>query len=302
MAKFVREKYNQTKYYQNESAFRIIKRELFQDRLALVCFIFMVMLVTFIIIFSLVTDSSEILSSNFNVFRLQPASRQHILGTDGSGRDNFAILVIATRNSLILIAIIATVSGVIGIIYGLIAGYLGGIYDNLMMRVVEGISTLPILVLIIALLPLIPGTPIVSFATLMILLTWTGVAKVVRVKLVQEKELEYIQASKTLGTAHFKIIFSQLLPNLSTDIIAGVTLNTATVAAVEAALSILGFGFTRATPTLGTLISPFDNLVIFLRHYSIMWMPPTIVLVLIIFSINTIGNMLTRVADARQRR
>src|SRR5690606_36076740 len=117
----------------------------------------------------------------------------------------------------------------------------------------------------------------------------------------QEKELDYIQASKTLGSSNFKIIFTQLLPNVSSLIIVTMTLNLAANIGLESGLSFLGFGFPESTPSLGTLLSYARNPQTLEFRWWI-WVPASIMILLLMLSINNVGQALKRATDARQRR
>ena len=298
MSKKIPETYQKTS--RAYTTFNIIKRELLRDKLALVSFIFIATLIIFVIIASLGIDPIDLLLGNFDMMN-QPPSIYHFLGTDDRGRDGLMLLIIATRNSLITAMLATFISSTIGVIYGLISGYVGGRIDNLMMRITEGISMLPSIILLIAFVAVVGELTIFTFTVLISLLSWTGVAKVVRATLMKEKELEYIQASKTVGTPHLKIILQQILPNLSTVIVAGMTLNIVGIMGVETGLSFIGFGFPIYTPSLGTLIATARFIHVLTNRWWI-WIPATLLIVFITFSINNIGNMLNRATDARQRR
>jgi peptide/nickel transport system permease protein len=130
---------------------------------------------------------------------------------------------------------------------------------------------------------------------------WMGIARLIRSKALQEKELDYVKASKTLGTSDFKIMFFQVLPNLSSIIIVTMTLNLAGNIGIESGLSFLGFGFPESTPSLGTLISYARNpQTLELRWW--IWLPASILIFVLMLSINNVGQALKRATDARQLR
>ena len=107
--------------------------------------------------------------------------------------------------------------------------------------------------IVIAFVTAVPKYSIISFSLIMTAFLWMGIARLIRSKALQERELDYIQASRTLGSSHLKIMFTQLLPNLSSIIIVTMTLNLAANIGLESGLSFLGFGFPESTPSLGTL-------------------------------------------------
>jgi len=117
----------------------------------------------------------------------------------------------------------------------------------------------------------------------------------------QERELDYVQASRTLGSSNMKIIFSQVLPNLSSIIIVNLTLSLANNIGLESGLSFLGFGFPESTPSLGTLVSYATNPQT-LQYRWWIWLPASLLILVLMLSINNVGQALKRATDARQRR
>jgi len=302
MSKKLHKKDQEVNAHQKDTTFNIIKREMLRDKVALSCFIFISAVIIFLIITFFVISQTEVFQSNFDPRTVnQRPSLNHLLGTDAHGRENIMILIIAARNSLTITILVTLLSSVFGIIYGLISGYFGGRVDSFMMGIIDSISTLPNVILLIILLAILGGFSMFNYTMMLSFAAWLGIAKVVRARLIQEKELEYIQASITLGTSHVRLIFYHLLPNLSTTIIAGMVLNAVSVMGMEAGLSFLGFGFPNDMPSLGTLIASARTFTVF-RFRWWEWIPATILIALIMFSINNIGNMLSRAFDARQRR
>ncbi|MBT2570410.1 ABC transporter permease [Planococcus sp. ISL-110] len=282
------------------SGFSILLRELIRDKIA-----FGSLLLLFLIIFgvfgtSIIMDQSEIIK--VDLFALyEPPSATYWLGTDYGGRDIFGQLIIGTRNSLAIGFLVTLLTGIIGILVGLISGYYGGTVDNVFMRFVDFFMVLPILMIVIAFVTAVPGYSIVSFSLIMTAFLWMGIARLIRSKALQEKELDYVKASKTLGTSDFKIMFFQVLPNLSSIIIVTMTLNLAGNIGIESGLSFLGFGFPESTPSLGTLISYARNpQTLELRWW--IWLPASILIFVLMLSINNVGQALKRATDARQRR
>jgi peptide/nickel transport system permease protein len=130
---------------------------------------------------------------------------------------------------------------------------------------------------------------------------WMGIARLIRSKALQERELDYIKASRTVGTSHAGIIFKHVLPNLSSIIIVSMTLNLAANIGLESGLSFLGFGFPEDTPSLGTLVSYARNAQT-LESRPWIWLPASSLILVLMLSINNVGQALKRAADARQRR
>jgi peptide/nickel transport system permease protein len=249
---------------------------------------------------SLILDQAEIVK--VDLFALyEPPSAQYWLGTDYGGRDVFGQLIIGTRNSLTIGIIVTLMTGCIGILVGLLSGYFGGMIDNLFMRVVDFFMILPFLMIVIAFVTAVPKYNIISFSLIMTAFLWMGIARLIRSKALQERELDYVNASKTLGSSHLKIMLSQVLPNLSSIIIVTMTLNLAANIGLESGLSFLGFGFPESTPSLGTLVSYARNPQTLEFRWWI-WLPASILILLLMLSINNVGQALKRATDARQRR
>lgn len=139
-------------------------------------------------------------------------------------------------------------SGFIGIVIGIVSGYFGGKVDNIFMRIVDFFMVLPFLMVVIVFVAIIPKYSVISFSLIMTLFLWMGITRLIRSRALQEAELDYIQASKTLGSSHTKIIFTQLMPNLSSLIVVTLTLNLAANIGIESGLSFLGFGFLKLLP------------------------------------------------------
>lgn len=230
-----------------------------------------------------------------------PPSAEHWLGTDYGGRDIFGQLIIGTRNSFTIGLAITILSCLIGLSIGLIAGYFGGTIDNIIMRVIDFVMVLPFLMLVIVFITLVPTFNIFTFILIMSVFLWTGKARLIRSKVLTEKELDYVSASKTLGTPNWKIILFQVLPNLSSIIIVSITLNLAGNIGIESGLTFLGFGLPESTPSLGTLVSYARNPDVLQEKWWI-WLPASIMILTLMLCINFIGQALRRSADARQRK
>ncbi|MEN2767193.1 ABC transporter permease [Ornithinibacillus xuwenensis] len=282
------------------SGFNIIWRELVRDKLALISLIFLVLLTVFVYGVSIVLDQDEIVKVDlFSIH--EPPSEEFILGTDYGGRDIFGQLIIGTRNSLSIALIVTILTGIIGVSFGLVAGYFGGHVDNILMRILDFFLILPFTMIVIAFVAIVPKYSITTFSLIMTAFLWMGIARLIRSKALQEKELDYIQASKTLGTSNIKIIFKHLLPNCSSLIIVTMTLNLAANIGLESGLSFLGFGFPENTPSLGTLLSYATNPQT-LEYRWWIWVPASILILLMMLCINNVGQALKRATDARQRR
>ena len=200
-------------------------------------------------VLDLVLDTKEITKVNFLAIH-QPPSAEYWLGTDYGGRDIFGQLMIGTRNSFTISFCITLLTAIIGLSTGMIAGYYGGIADQIIMRIIDFVLTLPTTMFIIVLVTIIPQFTVWSFILVMTLFYWTGKARLIRSKVLAERELDYVLASKTLGTPDWKIMMYQIMPNISSLIIVNFILNLAGNIGLESALTYLGFGLPESTPSL----------------------------------------------------
>ncbi|MBM7715875.1 peptide/nickel transport system permease protein [Bacillus thermophilus] len=279
---------------------QIIWREIVRDKIALFSLLFLVIITAFVYGISLFLNQAEIVKVDLFAIN-EPPSSEYWLGTDYGGRDIFGQLIIGTRNSLSIALLVTLMTGMIGIIYGLVSGYYGGTIDNIMMRIVDFFLILPFLMIVIVFVAIVPKYSIWSFSFIMTAFLWMGKARLIRSKALQERELDYAQASKTLGTPDWKIMFTQILPNLSSIIIVTMTLNLAANIGLESGLSFLGFGFPESTPSLGTLLGYARNpQTLELRWW--VWLPAAAMIFLLMLAVRNVGEALKRATDARQRR
>jgi peptide/nickel transport system permease protein len=282
------------------SGMSIVWREFKKDKLAMGSLIFLGILLLFLLVATLVMDQKELAKVDFLQIYQEPSSK-HWLGTDYGGRDVFGQLIIGTRNSFMISLAVTTLTALLGLVIGLIAGYFGGRADNIIMRIIDFVISLPTTMFIIVFITIVPNYTITSFILIMSLFLWTGKARLIRSKSLAERELDYVQASQTLGTPHWKIVISQILPNVSSIIIVSFTLNLAGNIGLETGLTYLGFGLSESTPSLGTLISYARNSDVLESKWWV-WLPASIMILVLMLSINFIGQALKRAADARQRR
>lgn len=283
----------------NPSGFSIIWRELIKDKMAVISMIVLGLILVTVYGMSLILNENEIVKVDL-LSIYAPPSAEHWLGTDYGGRDIFGQLIIGAKNSFTIGLAITLITGAIGLAVGLIAGYFGGIIDNIIMRIIDFILVLPFLMLIIVLVTIVPKYNVFSFILIMSAFLWVGKARLIRSKTLAERELDYVSASKTLGTPDWKIILFQVLPNLSSIIIVNLTINLASNIGIESSLTYLGFGLPESTPSLGTLVSYATNPDV-LQHKWWIWLPASLLILVMMLCINFIGQALKRAADARQR-
>lgn len=159
-------------------------------------------------------------------------------------------MIIGARNSILIGFAITIITSIIGVGLGIISGYYGGMIDNILMRIVDFIMILPIMLIIIVFVSVIPKYSIWSFIWIMCAFYWVGKARLFRSKTLSEGRRDYVSASKTMGTSDFKIMFREIMPNLSSLIITNLTINFAANIGIETTLTFLGFGLPQSVPSL----------------------------------------------------
>ena len=194
--------------------------------------------------------------------------------------------------------IVATVSTLLGVLVGGIAGYYGGIVDNILMRMTDLFLVLPFLAVLLVLSNYLGAGSPIKVAFILAFLFWTGLARIVRGEFLSLREKEFVEAAKVLGGSDKRIIFRHILPNTMGPIIVNATLTVAAAILVEAALSFLGFGIQPPHPALGILIADGQDALTTQWWLALF---PGLTIVLIALCINFIGDGLRDALDPKQR-
>ncbi|MGM0218853.1 ABC transporter permease [Enterococcus sp. AZ126] len=279
--------------------FRMIAREFKKDKLAIFSLVLLVAILLVVFIGALLTDQDKVMTVSILDKYAEPGGN-FILGADEGGRDILGQLIIGARNSVVIGFAITILTSIIGVGIGIISGYYGGIFDNAVMRVVDFIMILPIMMIIIVFVTIIPNYNVWSFVWIMSAFYWVAKARLFRSKTLSEVRRDYVSASKTLGTSDFKIMFREIMPNLSSLIITNLTINFAANIGIETTLTFLGFGLPTNVPSLGTLIGYASNGDV-LANKTWIWVPASVLILVMMLCINYIGQAFKRSADARQR-
>ncbi len=277
----------------------VIVRELKKDKVAMMSLIILGLLFATVFIGSMLLNQEEVMRISL-LDKYAAPGEGFWLGADAGGRDILGQLVIGARNSIIVGVAVTIFTSVIGIIVGLVAGYYGGAVDNTIMRLVDFLTILPRLMLIIVFVTVVPKYNLVTFIFIMSIFYWTGIARLIRSKVLTESRRDYVLASKTMGTSDLKILFREVLPNISSIIIVDSTLNLAGNIGIETGLTFLGFGFPPSTPSLGTLVGYATDPEVMSSKLWV-WLPASLLILVMMLCINYVGQALKRAADARQR-
>lgn len=264
----------------------------------LIIFILIVLSVIFVPMF-MGMDVYDLDLSNAN----QAPSAAHWLGTDDQGRDCLFRLFYGGRISILVGVIAALITVVLGCIVGGIAGYYGGIVDNLLMRICEIVYSLPFTPMIIAVSASMLWVPqeqkMYTVSLLIGLLSWPGLARLVRGQILTLREQEFMQACEALGFSDFSKIFKHLLPNVLSLVIVNATLQMAGAILTEAGLSFLGMGVQIPIPSWGNLMNLARDSQVF-RSFPWEWIPAGIMCLLTVVSINLVGEGLRDAFDPKE--
>ena len=283
----------------NQSLGKTIWREIKNDKMALGALIVFVAILLAAYISPYFLEVKEVTRIDFHKIYLPP-SAEHWLGTDKGGRDIFGQLMIGARNSITIGVAITIIAGFLGLTIGLISGYFGGKVDFVIMRILDFLMVLPTLMMIIVFVVIVPKFNVWSFIGIMSVLLWFGKARLIRSKALAERELDYVNASKTLGTPNWKIMLFEVFPNLSSLVIVNMTLTLANNIGIETGLTFLGFGLPESTPSLGTLIS-YARTPDVIQNKLWVWLPASLLILVMMLCINFVGQAIKRASDARQR-
>ena len=276
-------------------------KELRHDYLAMVAAIILVCMLLLIYVGAPIIESQvDVMRSDLLIRNLSPEDSGTLLGTDSAGRYVAPLLVVSARNSLNIGLAVSAISFMIGITVGSISGFFGGRVDNVIMRIVDTWTMLPALMCIIAIIAIAPQRSTALFIFLLTAFTWMARTRLIRAAALQNRNLDYISASKTLGTRNFVILVREMLPNLVDVIVANFVLTVAMNIGIETGLTMLGFGLGIEHPSLGAMIaSALETVNLQFRWWT--WAPAVVFVVTMMLCINFVGNVLQRVADPRQR-
>lgn len=225
--------------------------------------------------------------------RLQAPSAAHWLGTDELGRDVFSRLLYGARVSLSIGIIPSIISLLIGIFLGLTAGYFGGWYDYVIMRLADVMLSVPSLLMAMVVMYTL-GSSITSLFIALIIVDWASVARVVRSQTLSLKESEYVEAARSIGVGHFTIMIRHILPNCIPSLIVLFTLNVPSAILSESSLSFLGIGVQPPAASWGLIVNQAKQ---FLFTQPWLCLAPCIAIMIVVLAFNFLGDGLRDVLD-----
>jgi peptide/nickel transport system permease protein len=229
--------------------------------------------------------------------KLTAPSWQHLFGTDPLGRDILSRVLIGSRISILAAVQCIVIAAIIGVFYGGIAGYTGGIVDEVMMRIGELFMSFPTIILAIVIASALGGSLFNTLLTMSIV-WWPNYARVMRSMVLQVKSNEYVEASKSLGASQFRIFFKEILPNSISTIIVLATVDFGNAILLFASLSYLGLGSPPPTPEWGAMVN--DGV----QHFYNWWVAtfPGLAIMSVSLGANFVGDGVRDYMDPRLRK
>jgi ABC-type dipeptide/oligopeptide/nickel transport system permease subunit len=276
-----------------EGYWRIVWRRFKRHRVAYVGFFF------FVFLLLLVTLGPHLVSYQLDQVslgkRMHMPSSSHWFGTDELGRDTWVRIMYGGRVSLAVGLIVGFSTVILGGLIGILAGYVGGVVDNALMRIVDVIYTIPRIVLLLVLSKL-AGPGLLNIIIILVALEWTNAARLARSAVLSFREQEFVLAAQCLGASRWRVMLRHLLPNSLAPLIVAATLDAGAAIRAETTLSFLGLGIQPPTPSWGNLLTNAATN-IFIAPLQVFL--PGLFIFFALMSFNLLGDALRDALDPR---
>ena len=274
----------------------LVRQRFLQHRLAVIALFLMAFLVAIAIIVPTLTGDAYTKTSLSKA--MQPPSLSMPLGTNQIGQDMFLRLMKALQTSLFIGFMAVVIIGLIGVTLGALAGFYGGWVDNVIMRFVDVILSLPVFFMILIIVAVLGKGSAIVVVIAIGLTGWTLACRLVRAEFLKLREADFVQAARALGASNRRIIARHILPAALAPVVVAATLGIADSVVAEAALSFLGFGISPPEASLGNLLKNFEEDIQVRAHLLV---PPSITIVLVVLAASFLGDGLRDALDPRQR-
>jgi peptide/nickel transport system permease protein len=228
--------------------------------------------------------------------RLQPPNSTYLMGTDELGRDIYSRVLYGSRITIPAGLAVILIDGILGLLIGALAGYLGGIWDEIMMRLTELFMAFPTIILAMAVAAAL-GPSLMNAVVALIIVRWPDYARLTRGLIIEAKTAAYVEAARSLGAKHPYLLFKTLIPNSIAPAIVYGSLDMGNAILLFAGLSFLGLGPEPASPEWGRMISVGID---FFDQWW-MWLFPGLAIASLVMAFNFIGDGLRDLLDPRLR-
>lgn len=240
--------------FESQGYFQLFWRQLRKNRMAMVALVVLILLYLSMIFGPFIVDAVGYdYKEPYVGGRNEHPSTSHLFGTDHLGRDLFSRVLMGSRISLTIGLVAAAISVSIGIVVGSIAGYYGGWMDQFLMRLVDVVLCFPFLFLAITIVTILSPN-FFNIILIIALLSWTGIARIVRANVLSLKEREFFVSARAIGASTSRLILRHLIPNTMAPVIVSATLQVAGAILAESGLSYLGLGVQPPTPSWGNIL------------------------------------------------
>ena len=274
---------------------QLVRMRFVQHRLAVIASFLMLVLIAIAVIVPTLTGLDYQKTSLIQTMR--PPSLAHPLGTNQIGQDMFLRLAKALQTSLFIGFMAVLIIGVVGVTLGGIAGFAGGRIDNLIMRLVDVVLSLPTFFLIVMFVAFFGKGDAIVVVLAIGITGWTLACRLVRAEFLKLREADYVQAARALGASNFRIAVRHMLPGAMAPVVVAMALGVADSVVTEAALSFLGFGISPPEASLGNLLKNFSEDLL-VRPQLLLY--PAVTIVLIVLAASFLGDGLRDALDPRQ--
>lgn len=281
----------------NTNPLRTVWKNFLKHPVSVAALIVLIALIVVAIVAGFIYDyKTDVVAINAKERLLFP-SAAHLFGTDDFGRDIFVRVLYGARYSLFIGIVVSAVSMVFGVIFGATCAYFGGIWDTIVMRIMDSIICIPGMLLMLALVAVL-GKGMKGIVLAMVIVSVPGYARIIRSIVLGVVHQEYVEAAVACGTRHGEIIFRHILPNCFGPILVDVLMSVAGCIMGASSLSFLGMGIQVPAPEWGAMLSQATTQ---LRSYPYMAIFPGLAILITALSFNLIGDGLTDALDPKNR-
>ena len=284
--------------YKKRSSLGMVWHQLKKNKGAIIGLILISLVIILALCAPLIYDYKQDIIKNHVRERMLYPSAEHPFGTDDLGRDILARVIWGARYSLAVGVVAVMFALVVGVTLGAIAGYVGGVFEDIVMRICDIFSSIPSVLLAIAVVSAM-GKSTVNLMIAVGLASSAPFTRVARAAVLVVRDEEYIEAAKAIGMRDWQIILDHILPNCVSQIIVQATLRVGSAIISAAQLSFLGLGVPAPAPEWGAMLSSGRQ---FIRDYSYMTLFPGLAIMLCVLSLNLLGDGLRDALDPKLKR